>query len=238
MRKLFFTLAAFLLLATAFAQTKVYLIPTLHGIHKKNPQYTYDSIKAVVARIKPDVIAVEIRPEDIQEDSGYLKNNYPFEMWMMPHWFAATTIEGFDWLGPDIENKPIPPRYWQDQSRPRYLQRLLQLDSVYTARLKSCQLYTDARMDILNKQSLKGILASNDALLIKEYYNCLDLQLRGSDYEELTAFYTTRNNKMKDHLDVLLQKHKGKTLVVLTGDDHYPYLLDHFKKAKVILGRL
>jgi hypothetical protein len=238
MRKLFFTILAYFLLATAFSQTKVYLVPTLHGMHKTNTQYNYDSVKAVVARIHPDVIAVEIRPEDIQQDSSYLKNNYPYEMWMMPHWFATATIEGFDWLGADIENKSIPQRYWQDQSRPKYLQRRLQLDSVYTARTKSCQLYTDARMAILNNQSLNSILASNDALLVKEYYNCLELQLRNSDYEELAAFYTMRNAKMMTNLDVLLQKHNGKTIVVLTGDDHYPYLLEHFKKAKVTIGRL
>jgi hypothetical protein len=238
MRKLLITAVTFLLMATAFSQTKVYLIPTLHGLHKTNQQYNYDTIKAVVVRLNPDVIAVEIRPEDVKEDSSYLKSNYPFEMWMMPHWFAATTIEGFDWLGAELENKPIPPRYWQDQSRTKYLQRRLDLDSVYTARLKSCQLYTNDRMAILNSQSLKGIIASNDALLIKEYYNCLQLQLRGSDYEELTAFYTMRNKKMMTRLDALFQKHSGKTIVVLMGDDHYPYLLEHLKKSNVTIGRL
>jgi hypothetical protein len=238
MRKLLMTAFTFLLMATAFSQTKVYLVPTLHGLHKTNPQYNYDTIKAVVARLNPDVIAVEIRPEDIKEDSSYLKGNYPFEMWMMPHWFATTTIEGFDWLGTELENKLIPARYWQDHSRTKYLQRRLTLDSIYTARLNSCRLYANERMAILNNQSLKGILASNDALLIKEYYNCLELQMRGSDYEELTTFYTTRNQKMMARMDALFQKHGGKTIVVLTGDDHYPYLLEHLKKSNVIIGRL
>lgn len=221
-----------------FAQTKVYLVPVVHGMHKNNVLYTYDSVKAIVERTGADVIAVEIRPEDIGRDSNYLKKNYPYEMWMMPHWFAQKTVEGFDWLGEDIENSPIPEAYWQQGSQAKRLQSLLSKDSLYTARLKSCNLYTTERIKILSALSLKEILASNDAILTKEYYNCLEQHLRGSDFEYLTQFYTRRNQKMMQNLDVLAGKHKGKTIVVLTGADHYPYLLDHLKKTGMQVMKL
>jgi hypothetical protein len=238
MRKAFcFFLILCLLTTAAFSQTKVYLLPVLHSMHKSNFFYPYDSVKAVVARTAADVVAVEIRPEDISKDSNYLKANYPFEMWMMAHWFPQKTIVGFDWLGADLEGKPIPEKYWQQGSEIKKLQTALNKDSVYTARLRSCTLYSDERLKLLSSQSLKAILTSNDAILTKEYYNCLEQHLRGSEYEALTQFYTLRNQKMMAHLDALLHAHEGKTIVVVTGADHYPYLLDHLKKARVQVGK-
>ncbi len=235
---LFFFILAFTTCTSASAQTKVYLMPVLHGMHKTNIFYTYDSVKSVVERTGADVVAVEIRPEDIGRDSHYLKKNYPYEMWMMPHWFAQKMVEGFDWLGQNIEGQPIPEGYWQNGSEAKRLQSLLGNDSVYSARLKTCQLYTTERLKVLSSQPLKEILTSNDDILTKEYYNCLQQHLRGSDYEYLTQFYTLRNQKMMQNLDALFEKHKGKTLVVLTGADHYPYLLDHLKKTGVQVMKL
>ena len=227
-----------LLTATTFAQGKVYLIPVLHGMHQTNPEYSYDSVRATVERLKPDVIAVEIRAEDVQSDTAYLKQNYPLEMWMMRYWFPSATITGFDWLGSELEGKPIPARYWKDHSRIKALQTLLSIDTVYSRKLAACQLYTDQRLDILERQSLRGILQSNDAILVKEYYNCLSQHLQGSDYEELTRFYDTRNERIQQNVAALAAAHKGKTIVVLTGDDHYPYLREYLLKQKVSLGSL
>lgn len=237
-RTLFLAAVATLFAATAWAQTKVYILPALHGIHKANEQYTYDSVQAIVGRLAPDVIAVEIRSEDITSDTGYLKQNYPYEMWMMRYWFPAATVEGFDWLGTELEGAPIPARYWKDHSRIKALERLLDTDTVYTARLAACQLYTEERLRILQGSSLRGILQSNDAILVKEYYNCLEQHLRGSVYEELTGFYEARNRRMEQNLSALVAKYSGKTIVVLTGDDHYPYLREHLLRQKITLGKV
>ena len=211
---------------------------TLHGMHKSNQRYTYDSIYAMVQRARPDVIAVEIRAEDIAADTAYLKNNYPYEMWMMRYWFPGTTIAGFDWLGKDLEGKPIPDRYWKDHSRIKALQQLLQIDTVYSRKLSSCRLYTDERLAILEQSSLRQILQSNNTILIKEYYNCLEQHLQGSEYDELPRFYTARNQKMQERLLALVTEHQGKTIVVLTGDDHYPYLREYLLKQKVPVKQL
>ena len=226
------------MLATAFSQTKVYIAPVLHGMHQTNYNYSYDSIRAIVQRLNPDVIAVEIRPEDIGTDTAYLKQNYPYEMWMMPYWFPAANIAGFDWLGTELEGEPIPARYWKDHSRIKALQRLLGTDSVYQAKLAACQRYEDERLAILQAGSLKTILQSNNYVLIKEYYNCLDQQLRGSEYEELTRFYHERNKRIQQNVLQLAQDHKGKTIVVLTGDDHYPYLREYLLKQGVSLSQV
>jgi hypothetical protein len=63
----------------------------------------------------------------------------------------------------------------------------------------------------------------------------MNLQLRGSDYEELTHFYTERNKRMMQRLGTIIKQHPGKKIIVLTGDDHYPYLLEYLRKQKLVL---
>lgn len=219
----------------AFGQTKVVLIPTIHGLHRTNHQYNFDSLKTIVKKINPDVIAVEIRSIEVGADTNYLKKNYPYEMWMMPYWFPEATIEGFDWLGDELEGKPIPERYWQEQSKIKKLEQQLDKDTVYGKKFEDCLGYTKERLEILSKSSLKQILSSNDAFFVMKYYNCMKQQLSGSIYEQLPNFYNQRNNEMKSRLESLIQKHQDKKIVVLTGDDHYPYLLEYLKTTDVQL---
>ena len=218
-----------------FAQTKVYLVPALHSLHKVNRQYTYDSVQAVIQRIRPNVIAVEIRPEDINTDTSYLQQNYPYEMWMMRYWFPAVQVAGFDWLGNDIAGKPIPPNYWKYTSLIKQLQRNLEADSAMKAKLNRCKNYTDDRMVILENSSLKGIYNSNDAILVKAYYDCLNLQLQNTQYDTLSQFYEKRNKMLQENIGRLVQQYPGKTIVVLTGDDHYPYIREYLQRQKVAL---
>ena len=234
-RKIVLTVLFLQAVAVGTAQTKVYLIPTLHGLHKTNSLYGYDSLRAILSRIHPDVLAVEIRPEDIGADTGYLKSNYPLEMWMSRFWFPSLTLEGFDWLGPELQGRPIPNRYWKDSSRIKALEQLLQTDTLFSTRLKTCDMYTEERLSVLKNQSLRSILRSNDAILTKVYYNCLNTQLQGTDYGELTRFYDDRNKHMQENLGRLIERYPQKKLVVLTGDDHYPYLLEYLRKQNIVL---
>jgi hypothetical protein len=222
-------------LQQTFAQTKVYLLPTLHRMHATNIQYNYDTLQAIVARIQPDVVAVELRPEDEGADTAYLRQNYPYEMWMMRYWQPAGIIKGFDWLGTELEGRPIPTRYWQDHSRIKALQQLLASDTAYSKKLEACTLYTNQRMPVLQSGSLHNILQGNDALLVRAYYDCLNSRLRGTDYEELPHFYQQRDRRLQQNVLSIINSNTGKTIVVLTGVDHYTYMLDALKKAPGIM---
>lgn len=219
----------------AFSQARVMLLPTLHGLHKSNMQYNYDSLRNMIGRLNPDVIAVEMRAEDVDADTSYLKMNYPFEMWMMRSWFPSATIEGFDWLGSDIEGKAIPGDYWKNISHVKKLERQLGADSIYSKKLETCDQYVKLRMEILKTSSLKTILASKDAMFTRRYYECIEEQLKGSSYEGLTRFYDQRNQNMMERISGIIKKHEGRTIVILTGDDHYPYLLVHLRKLNIVL---
>lgn len=68
-----FGLALLLLLSLASAavaeqqpaQTEVVVVPTLHGLHMRTPNYSYGSLMDVYKAVSPDAVAVEIRPEEL-----------------------------------------------------------------------------------------------------------------------------------------------------------------------------
>ena len=202
----------------------IHFIPTIHSLHNLNARYNYDSLKKIVAALKPDIIAVEIRPEDINQDSSYLKRNYPYEMRMMQYWFPKAAILGFDWLGEDIEGKMIPANYWKEISPIKKFERALDADSVYSAKCQACDSFSTRRMEILKNYSLKEILVSEDAALTKAFYSCLETNLAGSTHKRVLRFYDLRNARILENINRIISENKGKTIVILTGDDHYVLL--------------
>lgn len=235
MKKIFLLVLAVCITVCCFSQARIVLVPVLHGLHKSNQQYNYDSLKNLVVRINPDVVAVEIRQEDINSDTSYLKKNYPYEMWMMPIWLKGKTITGFDWLGKDIEGIPIPEHYWNEKSKIKKLQASLNMDSTLNNALAECNAYNEKRMPLLLNFSLTDILKSNDHSLVKSYYYCLETKLRETEYKSLVDFYSLRNHKMMERISSIINDHPNKTIVVLTGDDHYPYLLDYLRNLNIVL---
>lgn len=62
-------------------KTEISILSTIHGAHKVNPNYSYDSLFRFLEIQNPDVLAVEIRQEDMDSSTAYLEQNYPFEMY-------------------------------------------------------------------------------------------------------------------------------------------------------------
>jgi hypothetical protein len=202
------------------------MIPALHGLHKVNKSYSYDSVKAIIARFSPDIIAVEIRAEDIDSDSTYLLNNYPLEMVMMKYWFPRCNVVGFDWLGTDLEGRPIPHDYWTSKSKIKQLERALDKDTLYSKITKECSARFEERMAILKTASYSQLIASPDAQISKMYYSCLAEKLKHTPYQPLTDFYETRNQKILANIRMIYRKNTAKRILVITGDDHYIYMKD------------
>lgn len=205
---------------------KVYLLPTIHKLHQVNPQYGYEQLREIVAELKPELIAVEIRSEDISRDSLYLKKNYPYEMWMMKQWFPTTRIEAFDWLGSDIEGKAIPENYWKEISAIKKYEKALNEDPVYLDRKSKCSHFNEERLPILKTKSLYEILKSNDGELTEKFYSCLAESLRGSVHQRVVDFYERRNLELQKKLQKLIDSNRNKKILILTGDDHFHFLKD------------
>jgi len=210
------------------AQSKVYLIPSLHKLFKVNPKYTYDSLRSIINKISPDIIAVEIRSLDIKADSNYLKNNYPYEMWMMQYWFPTKIIMGFDWLGDELEGKALYDN-WANDLQVKKLQKALSVDSMYSKKVQVCNNISKERFELLKTLSLPELLKSKDAELTKQYYACLAEQLKGSSYEKMLEFYNERNNRLIENIQKITKKNQKKIIVIVTGDDHYIIFKDILK---------
>ncbi|WP_304344703.1 hypothetical protein [Chryseobacterium koreense] len=227
MNKIIILFSAFALLQSCQTNNpKVYLIPTLHQLHKVNPQYGYGQLREIVAQLTPDLIAVEIRAEDIMQDSLYLKKNYPYEMWMMKQWFPSIETVGFDWLGSDLEGKAIPENYWKEISAIKKYEKELTEDPFYLDKKSKCNHFNADRIPILKTKSLPEILKSNDGELTEKFYSCLAESLRGSVHQRIADFYERRNLELEKKLKSLIENNRNKKILILTGDDHYHFLKD------------
>ena len=233
-KRFVFLLLLVMATATCFSQAKVLLLPVLHGLHKTNTAYNYDTLQNIIRRIQPGIVVVEMRSFDLAHDSAYLKKNYPLEMWMSAYWFPGTEIAGYDWLGEDLEGRQVPDGYWKNESQVKKLERQLNGDSLYFAKLVPCEKIVEERLNHLKHGSVTEIM-QKDGPLVKAYYDCLRLQLKGSIYESLVEFYNERNEKMKMNIGKMLAVAPGATVVILTGADHYPYLLDYLRTLNVVL---
>lgn len=211
---------------------EVYFIPTIHKFHQTNPNYSYDSLKTIVAELNPDIIAVEIRPEDLGQDLTYLSKSYPDEMIMMSSWFPDIKIVGFDWHGEDFEGKLIPDNY--ENIHPlKLLEQQLNQDSLYKDRVALCDAHTEERMNIINTSTLRQLLESADGEIVKEYYHCLEVQFKGTPYEYLYKFSMERDEYILANINNIIKENPDKRIVILTGDDHYQMLKDTLEHTSI-----
>jgi hypothetical protein len=211
---------------------EIFIVPALHHIHKINANYSYDSLKTIVKRLKPDVILVEIRPEDIAMDTAYLRRNYPLEMWAMKLWFPNHRIEGIDWLGKDIAGKPIPANYWKEQSLLKKWEKALDMDGEAKSSLEDCETYVAERIPNLKGGTFSDIVNGNDEQLTLEYYQCMERSLFGTPHSRITDFYKERNISLAENIvKSIIENGKGR-YVVVTGADHVPFVKMYlFKKG-------
>lgn len=221
------------LLSCNTQQGEVFFVPTLHGYHSVNQNYNYDSLKAIIKKLNPDIIAVEIRAEDIEQDSMYIAYNYPYEMYAVKTWFPKAKVVGIDWLGKDIEGKLMSFDYWQTQSELKKVEQKLSTDSMYLKRLQTCNSRYAERDSLLRSLSLQQLLNSTDAEITTQYYSCLKNELQGSPYEALITFSNERNNEVLKNISAVIKHNKGKRIVILTSDDMYVAIKDSFEHQPV-----
>ena len=204
-------------------KTEVWIIATIHGAHKVNPNYPYDSLFSFIDRLNPDVVGVEIRSEDIDRSLAYLKNNYPFEMHESIGRYSGKIVRGFDWLGADLEGRGIPANYWQEVSPTKKLQGEMGQDSVILAALSVLK----PLQDEMNKLALNASLSElNDGrydLLSFVYYQQLKLIFNDTPYIALSEFYRKRDEHIAQNIINIIKAHTGKRMVFMLGADHRDY---------------
>jgi hypothetical protein len=222
-----------LLLVTSFLggcqtpQTRVHIRSTIHGAHKINPNYTYEDLYAYIDTLKPDVIGVEIRSEDMDSSVAYLDTNYPSEMFEMISKHPERQVVGFDWLGEELEGQAIPPNYWREISRIKKIERQLQNDSLMQQQLSAVDSLTNLKMELITQATLSGMNDGRYDQINREYYQIYEQLFEGTRYQALTDFYRARNRHIAENIKQIIHQHPGKKLLFLMGADHRSYVWDY-----------
>jgi len=211
-------------------KTEVLLCSTIHSAHTQNPHYSYENLFSYAEKYNPDVIGVEIRENDIDSSTNYLKKFYPYEMYESIRRFKNKKIVGFDWLGDELNGKAIPENYWTELSSIKKLQRKLNTDSLITKKLEPLQFISKKKNDLALTASLQEMNDGRYDALNEVYYEQMDYFLKNTAYYELVEFYKRRDVEIAHNIMTLVKANPGKKILFLMGADHRSYSLKQLKK--------
>lgn len=219
----FRTLSATCLLVSSTAlaterPAEVMIVATMHGLHQNHEGYDFEDLFQLVEDFEPDLVGVEIRPEDTGADEGYLQANYPYEMVELARRWGDAAF-GFDWLGDDIAGLPIPKGHWQTGSAIKALERDLETDPAFAETREEAAIAA-AQKELLVKATAASI---NDGAYDELTARASELaaeRLRGSRYQPISEFYARRDREIANHLIEVVRENGGRRIIILTGADH------------------
>lgn len=232
-------LFTFLFNTTLFAQqTQLLLLPTIHTLHQKNNRYSFENIFKIIENYKPDIIAVEIRPEDMQQDTAYLKMFYQPEMILMKNNFPDIQKAGIDDFGSDVRGKLLTADFLKDTTtqmgRFRVLNRRMNKDTaiVNAFKQKGLPALRAKQGEMLSTASAAELLDGRYDKITGEYYAGLAEVLAKTPYAEYEKFSSTRDQKITDNIRKLVKNNPGKKIIVLSGANHHNQMTNALSKMK------
>ncbi len=242
MKKILLILAAavFHLNAPAWAQkTELLLLPTIHGAHKKNVRYSFDHVNRIITNFKPDVIAVEIRPEDMDQDTSYLKKFYQPEMIMAKNGFPGIKKAGVDFLGSEVKGKHLDDDFSVDtvgeMGRFRMMnQRLMKDSAIVKARRAKGMVRLKAKQNELMASLSANEMLSGYDTVTQEYSQAQTAVLTNTPYQYYDWFSIMRDQKIADNVSEIVRNNPGKRIIVLSGANHHNRLAAAFRKVKAV----
>ena len=215
--------SALIILFTAChpGETEVTICGTLHGYHKVNPNYTYDTLFHFIEHYNPDIIGIEVRPEDM--NSNVSGEYYPYEMTEVFNRNKDREVYGIDWWNAGIEGmamsdsiiEHLPNIVWQKaySSDTAFLNnKPAILDELYNHKL-----------NIAKTASIKEVVTGSYDSLTLAYYHELGQFLKGSPHEKLFHSYMKRHEKIAINIASVVKANPGKKLLFLVGADHQVY---------------
>jgi len=222
----------------SFAQkTELLILPTIHAGHKKNANYNFEHVRNIIKNFKPEIIAVEIRPEDMDQDTSYLNKYYNPEMIMFKNEFPEAKKAGIDFMGADVADKPLPVNFLKDTigefGKFRLMNQKLMRDSnIVKARIAK------GLPDLITKRGkMMGSLGANQLMdgkydaLTEEFTRGQAEVLRNTPYQYYDDFQVMRDQRIADNIKIIAVQNKGKRIIVLTGANHR-------NRAVKLLGKL
>jgi hypothetical protein len=225
-----------------FAQkTQVLLLPTIHDAHKTNTKYSFQDLLKIIENFKPDLIAIEIRPEDMrQHDTVYLKTFYRPDMILVKDKFPAIPKVGIDFLGNDVVGKPLPLNYRRDTTtengKANLNNRAIKMDPGFMSA------YNSSGIAQLENKRLALIASASAQELIDgpfdSYSNLMaakldSLRALNPKYAQFQISSSYRDQRLADNVKEVILKNPGKRIIVLSGVNHHGLYVQVMSKSKM-----
>jgi len=202
-------------------KTQVLVVGTIHNLHQGNANYPFESFVRILETFDPDVVCVEIRPEDFRR-RAYLTEMMLASIWGLE---AGRTVVPIDWW--DSKNNARDERDDYQQTG----EYALKQDEVERLERQSDILRAFQRQHGKDKKIWKRAKKQyatfwngadfND--YVREGYR-ISLEVFGDSCVNL--YYETRNSRMLHRIDGALASHAGERVIVLTGAEHKHYFDD------------
>ncbi|WP_395809209.1 hypothetical protein [Daejeonella sp.] len=224
-----------------FAQkTEVLILPTIHGGHKKNVNYNFEHVRRIIQNFKPDIIALEIRPEDMNRDTNYLNPLYNPEMILFKNEFPKAIKAGIDFMGSDFEGKPLPPDFMKEPigefGKFRAMNQKIMSDSA----IVKARITKDLPAIITKRGEMMGTLGANQLMdgkydaLTEEFTKGQTEVLKNTPYQYYDDFQVSRDQRIADNIKQLALNNRGKRIIVLTGANHHNRAVNELKKVRSV----
>ncbi len=193
-------------------KTEVLVVGTVHQRHSTDTNYTYFDIFNILSSYNPDVVCVEIRPQEFR------KKPYLTEMTMATIWGIVhdKKVYPIDWWQSDArEVRDSLMKLSEYKQKEQEVEALEQKDSIVTD--------FERRYGTWKDQGQMGCEFWNG----KEYneYTAEDYRLSMQFFGDspINLFYVTRNDSMMALIRSAIYENRGRRIIVLTGAEHKHY---------------
>lgn len=230
--KFFFSLITILYSFSFLAQnskTEVLILSTLHKNHINNPNYTYEHLDSIVHSFNADVLAVEIRPEDLNQHKDYISKYYPLEMHKYLHTDSNKKYYGFDWFGEDIKGKLLSDDYFNNVNVMRVLQKKLSQDEIVKKQLTVLNPVKEEISKLVKNASPNEMINGTYDLLSNVYYNQMKIVLENTPYYGIYEFSLKRDQEIAKNICEIIRENPNKRILVLLGADHRAFTINYLE---------
>lgn len=191
--------------------TEVLVVATVHTQHRRNPNYTYEDVVRILDAFQPDVVCVEIRPEEFRREP-YLKEMMLATVWGLAH---GREVCGFDWYDGNARQLRA-----ELEETPEYVEKARVLDSLESTNpvMRAFdEKYPDYWRANLGYRFYNGWDYNR---YFEEAYR-LSLSVYGDDPVNLN--YESRNRRMVELAWPVIRDHQGQRVALVTGAEHKHY---------------
>jgi tetratricopeptide (TPR) repeat protein len=208
-------------------RTTALVVGTIHQRHAANANYTYADVVHLLSTFDPDLICVEIRPQDFRK-VPYLKEMMLATVWGLSHGRAVAPIDWWD----DTQNV----REVRDTlaKQPEYIEKGKEEKDLYSRSpivLGYEKKYGPSDKENAWSKNL-GYSFWNGRDYNQFYAEIYRISMKVYGDSPFNLYYQTRNTHMMELIRKAIEDHHSRKVMVLTGSEHKHFFDAEFSKNR------